>query len=75
MILIDANLLLYAANRAAPEHGHARTWLDERLSGSAAVGLPWMALLGFVRLASNPAVVRMPHHDASLVCCQDVGVF
>ena len=58
MILIDANLLLYAANRAAPEHGHARTWLDRRLSGSAAVGLPWMALLGFVRLASNPAVVR-----------------
>ena len=58
MILGDANLLLYAANRAAPEHSHARPWLDDRLSGSAAVGLPWMALLGFVRLASNPAVVR-----------------
>ena len=58
MILVDANLLLYAANRAAPEHAHTRAWLDERLSGSAAVGLPWMALLGFVRLASNPAVVR-----------------
>jgi toxin-antitoxin system PIN domain toxin len=58
VILVDANLLLYAANRAAPEHGLARIWLDERLSGSAAVGLPWMALLGFVRLSSNPAVVR-----------------
>jgi toxin-antitoxin system PIN domain toxin len=60
VILVDANLLLYAANRAAPEHGDARAWLDERLSGSAAIGLPWMALLAFVRLASNPAVVRNP---------------
>ena len=58
MILVDANLLLYAANRSAPEHGVARKWLDDRLTGSAAVGLPWMALLAFVRLASNPVVVR-----------------
>ena len=60
MILVDANLLIYAANRSAPEHGPARTWLDDRLSSSTAVGLPWMSLLGFVRLASNPAVVRHP---------------
>ena len=60
MILVDANLLVYAANRSAPEHGQARTWLDGRLSGSAAVGLPWMSLLGFIRLASNPAVVQHP---------------
>lgn len=58
MILVDASLLFYAANRAAPEHGPARNWLDGRLSASASVGFPWMALLGFVRLASNPAVVR-----------------
>jgi uncharacterized protein len=58
VILVDANLLIYAANRAAPEHELARQWLDDRLSGSAAVGLPWSALLGFVRLASNPAIVR-----------------
>jgi toxin-antitoxin system PIN domain toxin len=60
MILVDANLLLYAANHAAPEHDRARTWLDERLSGTARVGLPWPSLLAFVRLASNPLVVRRP---------------
>lgn len=60
MILVDANLLIYAANRAAPEHERARAWLDDRLSGSAAVGLPWASLLGFIRLATNPAVVRDP---------------
>ena len=60
MILVDANLLLYAANRDAPEHARARPWLDDRLNGSARVGLPWPSLLAFVRLATNPVVVRTP---------------
>ena len=60
MILVDANLLLYAVNRSAPEHEIARSWLDEQLSGSARVGLPWPSLLAFVRLATNPLVVRQP---------------
>ena len=60
MILVDANVLLYAANRAAPEHKPARTWLDARLGGTARVGLPWPSLLAFVRIATNPAVLRRP---------------
>jgi toxin-antitoxin system PIN domain toxin len=58
VILVDANLLLYAANHDAPEHQAARSWLDERLNGTVRVGLPWPSLLGFVRIASNPAVLR-----------------
>lgn len=58
MILVDANLLVYAANHAAPEHDAAREWLDARLSGTARVGLPWPSVLGFVRLVSNPAILR-----------------
>jgi len=60
VILVDANLLLYAANQAAPEHRVAREWLDARLSSTARVGLPWPSLLAFVRLASNPMVMRQP---------------
>jgi uncharacterized protein len=60
VILVDANLLLYAANHAAPEHERARVWLDERLNGTVAVGLPWPSVLAFVRLATNPVVVRHP---------------
>jgi toxin-antitoxin system PIN domain toxin len=60
VILVDANLLLYAANHAAPEHPAARAWLDARLSGPARVGLSWPSLLAFVRLATNPLVVRQP---------------
>ena len=60
MILVDANLLLYAANQAAPEHEQARAWLDGRLNATARVGLPWPSLLAFVRLASNPLVLQTP---------------
>ncbi|HSC27802.1 MAG TPA: TA system VapC family ribonuclease toxin [Vicinamibacterales bacterium] len=65
MILVDANLLLYAANQSAPEHEPARAWLDDRLNGTVAVGLPWPSLLTFVRLASNPLVVRHPVRPAA----------
>jgi toxin-antitoxin system PIN domain toxin len=58
--LVDANILLYAANRSAPEHERARTWLDAQLSGTARVGLPWPSLLAFVRLATNPLVITQP---------------
>lgn len=60
MTLVDANVLLYAANPAAPEHAAARAWLDARLSGTARVGLPWPSLMAFVRLATNPLVFRTP---------------
>lgn len=60
MILVDANLLVYAANQTAPEHERARTWLDARLNGTARVGLPWPSLLAFIRIVSNPAILRNP---------------
>ena len=58
MIIVDANLLVYAANHSAPEHEGARRWLDARLSGTARVGLPWASLVGFVRIVSNPTILR-----------------
>ena len=60
MILVDVNLLLYAANRDAPEHERARSWLDLQLNGTTRVGLPWPSLLAFVRIASNPAIIKRP---------------
>ena len=58
MIVLDANLLVYAANRSAPEHARAQPWLDEWLNGTVPVGLPWSSLLAFVRLVTNPVVMR-----------------
>lgn len=60
MILVDANLLVYAVERNFPQHDAARSWLDGRLGGTAAVGLPWPSLLAFVRLMSDPRAIRDP---------------
>jgi uncharacterized protein len=53
VILVDANLLVYAVNPSSPEHARARGWLDGCLGGDARVGLPWESLLAFVRLFTN----------------------
>ena len=56
MIIVEANLLLYAHVADFAQHPAARDWLDERLQGPGRVGLPWPSLLGFVRIVSNPRV-------------------
>jgi len=60
VILIDANLLIYAKVESFPQHAAARRWLDEKLNGKIGVGLPWPSLLAFVRLVSNPRVFSRP---------------
>ena len=60
MILVDANLLVYAKVSDFEEHARARAWLDDRLSGAGGVGLPWSSLLAFARLVTNPRVFAKP---------------
>ena len=60
MILVDANLLVYAYSASTPQHATAHRWLDEKLNGRAQVGLPWPSLLAFTRLVSNPRVFANP---------------
>lgn len=60
MKLLDVNLLIYAANRAAPRHEPAREWVDGALSSSETVALPWPVLMAFVRLTTNARVMDRP---------------
>jgi hypothetical protein len=60
VILVDANILVYAHVRVLPQHRPARDWLDAQLSGTSRVGLPWPSLLGFLRLTTNPRVFHRP---------------
>lgn len=57
MIVLDANLLLYAYDSATAEHKKARAWVEAVFSGTEPVGLPWQTLLAFVRILTNP---RLP---------------
>ena len=60
MILIDANILIYAHVSSFAQHKLARDWLDQQLNASARVGLPWSSLLAFLRLVTNPRVFEHP---------------
>jgi toxin-antitoxin system PIN domain toxin len=60
LILLDANLLIYAHVATLPQHDRARGWLDEQLAGPAPVGIPWPSLLAFLRIVTNPRVFENP---------------
>jgi len=60
MILIDANLLIYAVNENAPLHRKAKAWLEATLSGNETVGLSWNVLLAFLRLTTKAGIFRTP---------------
>ncbi len=67
MILLDANILLYAYDRESSRHDAARRWVEGVLSGDEAVGFPLVTLIAFVRIATNPAVYRRPLTPARAV--------
>jgi toxin-antitoxin system PIN domain toxin len=60
VILVDANLLIYALDSDSPHHERARPWLERTLSDTAPVGLPWIVVHAFVRLTTRPGIMRRP---------------
>lgn len=59
-MLIDANLLLFAVLEANVYFDIASRWLADVLSGPTRVGLPWLSLGAFVRIATNPRATVPP---------------
>ena len=66
MIVPDLNLVIYAYNRDAPKHAAARAWWERLLNGTEPVAVPWVVVLGFVRLMTHRSVLihPMPAGDA-----------
>ena len=60
MILVDANLLLYAEDSLSEHHETARHWWDTQLSGSEAVALCWPVLTAFIRIGTNARLHKRP---------------
>jgi toxin-antitoxin system PIN domain toxin len=60
MILLDANLLIYAIDTDSPHHKRARRWLEKTLSSDVQVGLPWIVVLAFVRITTRAGILRTP---------------
>jgi toxin-antitoxin system PIN domain toxin len=60
LILVDANILLYAEDSLHPSHQQARVWWDGRLSRTSTVCLCWTVLSVFIRIGTNPRVFEYP---------------
>ncbi len=60
MILVDANLLIYAVDVDSHQHKAARRWLEATLSGTTPVGLAWIVLLAFLRITTRAGVFQHP---------------
>lgn len=60
MILLDANILLYAYDSASAHHTAAKKFLESRLSSVEPVGLAWHPVLAFLRIGTNPRVRASP---------------
>jgi len=60
LILVDANILLYAEDSLQSRHQQARAWWDSQLSGTGVVCLCWTVLSAFIRIGTNPRVFEHP---------------
>ena len=64
MIVPDLNLLIYSYNRKAPQHEAARAWWEGLLNGAEPVAVPWVVVLGFVRLMTQRTMLANPMQPA-----------
>ena len=63
MIVLDANLLLYAYVRELPFHAEASRWLAQVFSEEPLVGIPWQSIGAFMRVSTHK---RLSAGDASV---------
>ncbi len=69
MIVVDVNLLLYAAVDGFPQHVPAHDWWVGTLNSPNAVGLAEPSMFGFLRLSTNARLI-----DRALTARQAVGL-
>jgi hypothetical protein len=57
---IDVNILLYAADASSPHHRAAGSFLDACAGGTDVIYLGWPTVMGFLRMATHPAIFDRP---------------
>jgi uncharacterized protein len=63
VIVLDANILLYAYDSASCKHARARAWVEDVFSEAAPIGVPWQTIGAFLRIMTN---TRLPGERFSL---------
>ena len=60
MIVLDANILLYATDPNTAQHRAAYAFLLKVLGGSETVGLPMQSLSAFLRVSTQKGILQHP---------------
>ena len=60
MILVDANLLLYAHDPRSEQHERSRAWLETILAGPELVRFAWVTLWAFLRISTSTRAFEQP---------------
>jgi hypothetical protein len=60
VIIPDVNILVYAYNKDAKQHAAARRWWEDTLAQPQPVGLPWVTILGFIRISTQRRIIDRP---------------
>ena len=60
MFVVDTNVLIYAADEAAPEHARCRRLLEGWRTRNSAWYITWGIGYEFLRVATHPRVFRQP---------------
>ncbi len=60
MILLDANVLIYAHRQDAQNHEKYRSWLENVINGNELFGVSDIVLSAVVRIATHPQIFKNP---------------
>jgi toxin-antitoxin system PIN domain toxin len=60
MLLLDANVLIYAFRRDLPQHTTAKRWLETKLSADEPLELLVLSELAFLRITTNRRAFAQP---------------
>jgi toxin-antitoxin system PIN domain toxin len=61
MIVLDANILLYAYDVYAPLYRSASRYLEEIFSATESIGIPPQSLSAFLRISTQRGALRAPY--------------
>ena len=60
MKVVDLNVLIYAVDERSQHHATVLPYWQRLLNGEESIGLPWIVLVGFLRITTNPKAFATP---------------
>jgi toxin-antitoxin system PIN domain toxin len=64
VVVVDTNVLVYAADADSPFHGPCRSWLENRRARAEAWYCTWPIVYEFLRVTTHPRVLHRPWKNA-----------